>query len=92
MAKSNKYEINITRKPDNTWDFTTNRINNKTYTMNNLQKPNAKRNSSAFLMAIALVVLVFGAVKVTGPQYEAGMIVMLLGGMCMVTGMLSLQD
>ena len=60
--------------------------------MKNLQKQNAKRNSSAFLMAIALVVLVFGAVQVTGPQYEAGMIVMILGGMCMVTGMLTLQD
>ena len=60
--------------------------------MKNLQKQNAKRNSSAFLMAIALVVLVFGAVQVTGPQYEAGMIVMILGGMCMVTGMLTLKD
>ena len=60
--------------------------------MKNLQKQHAKRNSSAFLMAIALVVLVFGAVQVTGPQYEAGMIVMILGGMCMVTGMLTLKD
>jgi 1,4-dihydroxy-2-naphthoate octaprenyltransferase len=60
--------------------------------MKNLQKQNAKRNSSAYLMIIALVVLVFGAVQVTGPNYEAGMVVMLLGGLCMATGMLTLQD
>jgi 1,4-dihydroxy-2-naphthoate octaprenyltransferase len=60
--------------------------------MKNLQKQNAKRNSSNYLMAIALVVLVFGAVQVTGPHYEAGIVVMLLGGLCMVTGMLTLKD
>ena len=64
----------------------------KTKYMKHLQKPNAKRNSSAFLMAIAVPVLVFGAVQITGPQFEAGMIVMILGGMCMLTGMLTLQD
>jgi hypothetical protein len=60
--------------------------------MKNLQKQNAKRNSSAYLMALALVVLVFGAVKVTGPQYEGGMVLMILGGLCMLVGMLTLQD
>lgn len=64
----------------------------KTEYMKHLQKPNAKRNSSAFLMAIAVPVLVFGAVQITGPQFEAGMIVMILGGLCMLLGMLTLQD
>ena len=58
--------------------------------MKRFHNQKAKRNSSAILIAISLLVIVFGVVQTTGPQYEAGMAVICVGGLSMLVGMQSL--
>lgn len=57
--------------------------------MKNLQNPTTKKTSSAILIAISAAVFLFGTVQVAGPNYEAGMVVMLFGGLTMTIGMLT---